>query len=155
MIKQKSLELIVPPLRFCWQIPEWAFKDVALRWRKTGGVWHVEPASCVTEDMESWPAPTAQEIWKDLASHDRNNIYDMILMEPLAWVVKYMHCDGLDENGDPVNEHDIRYIGDFCDSMVTTMLKAWFDFHKIKIQEEGKKIYEEAVRLCKKARGEK
>lgn len=138
MIRQKSLELIVPPLRYCWQIPQWAFKDVALRWRKTGGVWHVEPSSCATEDMESWPAPTLQEIWRDI-DKVKNNVAKMTLMNAyVAYVVTYEQYDGIDQDGDPINPVDRRVIGDFIDSLVDVMFKAWCEFYKVDLKEEGK-----------------
>lgn len=161
MIQQKDLELIVPPLRMCWQIPKDEFPNAALRWCKSDGKWHVEPAVNTTEDMESYPAPTVQEIWKDLASPNRHNVFDMILTfpptcqepgkaccqkvrkacwlelsEPLAYVVRYMKCDGLDEDHQPINEQDVQFIGDFMDDLCTTMLKAWFQFHGYELKDE-------------------
>ena len=139
MIRQESLELIVPPLRYCQQIPEWAFKDAALRWRKTGGVWHVEPSYCATEDMESWPAPTLQEIWRDI-DKVKNNVAKMCLMDAYAsFVVTYEQFDGIDEQtGDPINPVDKQYRGGFFDSLVTTMFKAWCEFYKVVSKEEEK-----------------
>ena len=138
MIRQKSLELIVPPLRYCQQIPEWAFKDAALRWRKAGGVWHVEPSDCATEDLESWPAPTLQEIWRDI-DNGKNNVAEMCLLNAYAsFVVTYQQYDGLDQSGEPINPVERRYRGGFFDSLVTTMFKAWCEFYKVVLKEEGK-----------------
>ena len=123
----------------CRQIPAWAFKKVALRWKKVNERWHVQLAG-KEEDPESCPAPTVQEIWKDLASPKNNNIYEMTLTEPLAYVVRYMHCDGLDEDGQPINEHDVTFIGDFFDGMAVTMLKAWCQFHQITLDENKRKM---------------
>lgn len=138
MIRQESLELIVPLLRYCQQIPEWAFKDAALRWRKTGGVWHVEPSYCATEDMESWPAPTLQEIWRDI-DKVKNNVAKMCLMNAYAaFVVTYQQFDGLDQSGEPINPVNKTYRGDFFDSLVTTMFKAWCEFYKVVLKEDEK-----------------
>lgn len=137
MIQQKALELIVPSPQLCMQIPKDEFANTALRWRKTGGAWHVDKAECATEDFESYPAPTVQEIWRDLASPSRHNVYEMELSEPLAYVVRYMKCDGLDEDHQPINEKRVQFIGDFMDDICTTMLKAWFAFHGYELKGEG------------------
>ena len=139
MIRQKSLELIVPSLHYCRQIPEWAFKDAALRWRKAGGVWHVEPSDCATEDLESWPAPTLQEIWRDI-DKVKNNVAEMRLMNAYAsFVVTYEQFEGIDERtGEPINPVDKTYRGGFFDSLVTTMFKAWCEYYKVVLKEEEK-----------------
>jgi hypothetical protein len=139
MIRQKSLELIVPSVQYCRQIPEWAFKDVALRWRKTGGVWHVEPSYCAYADLESWPAPTLQEIWRDI-DKVKNNVAEMCLENAYAsFIVTYKQFDGIDEHtGEPINPVERLYRGGFCDSSVTTMFKAWCEFYKVVLQEDIK-----------------
>jgi hypothetical protein len=136
MNQQEAFELISPPLRFCMQIPKGEFTNTALRWYKVGGVWRIDKTELDLGDLESYPAPTVQEIWRDLASPKRHNVYEMELSEPLAYVVRYMKCDGLDEDHQPINEKRVQFIGDFMDDSCTTMLKAWFTFHGYELKDE-------------------
>ena len=76
-----NLEDLVPPLELCKQIPEGKFKDSALVW------WNkTEPSVYPREDVPSlvihgysYPAPTLQEILREMASHP--NKFRMITVE--------------------------------------------------------------------------
>lgn len=136
MNQQEAFGLIVPSPKLCMQIPKDEFTNTALRWYKIGGVWRIDRTEIDLGVLESHPAPTVQEIWRDLASPSRHNVYEMELSEPLSYVVSYTKCDGLDEDHQPINEKRVQYIGDFMDDLCTTMLKAWFAFHGYELKDE-------------------
>lgn len=139
MNQQEAFGLIVPSSQLCMQIPKDEFINTALRWYRVGGVWRIDKIELDIGGLESHPAPTVQEIWRDLASPSRHNVYEMELSEPLSYVVSYTKCDGLDENHQPINEKRVQYIGDFMDDSCTTMLKAWFEFHGYELMDDGVK----------------
>lgn len=136
MNQQEAFGWIVPSPKLCMQIPKDEFTNTALRWYKIGGVWRIDRTEIDLGVLESHPAPTVQEIWRDLASPSRHNVYEMELSEPLSYVVSYTKCDGLDEDHQPINEKRVQYIGDFMDDSCTTMLKAWFQFHGYELKDE-------------------
>lgn len=70
-MSDKTLEIIVPPLNLCKQIPEGQFSDSALVWRKMYGMYDVFPRACgFCARFENYeylaPAPTKDEIVADL-----------------------------------------------------------------------------------------
>lgn len=97
----------------------------------------MEPSCCATEDLESWPAPTLQEIWRDI-DKVKNNVAKMCLMNAYAsFVVTYEKYDRLDvHTGEPINPVERQYRGGFFDSLITTMFKAWCDFYKVDLKVE-------------------
>lgn len=137
MNQQEAFGLIVPSPKLCMQIPEDEFTNTALRWYKVAGVWRIDKTELDIGGLESHPAPTVQEIWRDLASPNRHNVYEMELSKPLSYAVSYMKCDGLDGDGQPINEKRVQFIGDIMDDICTTMLKAWFAFHGYELKDEG------------------
>lgn len=66
-----KLEELVPPLELCKLIPKGEFEDSALMWFSNYhfGGWHIERhglAIAYTDNGELYPAPTLQEIIKEL-----------------------------------------------------------------------------------------
>lgn len=78
-----ELNDIVPPLELCKLIPAGEFADSALVWFSNYhfGGWHIEKrglAEALTDNYELYPAPTLQEILKELDEFEvwGNNISD-------------------------------------------------------------------------------
>ena len=69
-----NLEELVPPMELCRKIPEGCFADSALVWR-----WNGNNGAVFERDgfpQEKYPAPTLQEIMKELPDRTSIEIWD-------------------------------------------------------------------------------
>ena len=73
-----TLEDLVPPLELCKQIPEGEFADSALVWlikvQEEPEVWERDKTNSIPPIWSKIPAPTLQEIMKELPAYNEKEI---------------------------------------------------------------------------------